>query len=145
MDELKKQLNDLKLKSDRDVRRTTISMMTLQKAIVQKVQRPHIKEEGEGDYDEVHEGVYSGPFTRKSTIIKKKVKFNNQLIDPDIMNKPDWELTAKEKYQKSILEHYKNIESMKDKEKKMNYRDSNAMLYGSELIMGDKDEGVSKE
>jgi len=79
-------------------------------------------------------------------VIRKKVKFNNQFIDPSILNKPDWQLTAKEKYQKSVLEHYTNVKNQ-DRKRSENYRDQNIDNYGCDIIYGsdnEEKEGVSK-
>jgi len=148
VDELKRKINDLKVKTDRQVRLSTIAMMNVQKNIAKKVARPVI--EGNDDLDEITEGIVTGPFTRKSTIIKKKIKFNNQIIDPSIMDKQDWELTATEKYQKSILEHYKNLKYHERRTKGGNYRDINMEEYGKDIIDAkdldeddDKEEGVT--
>lgn len=130
LDDLKKQLNNVKANSDRQVRMSTIAAMQLKKTIAKKIVSP---EKDDEEPDEVTEGVYASPFVRKSTIIKKKIKFNNQIIDPSIMDKPDWELTATQKYQKSILEHYQN---MKAKNRRVSYRDQNVNEYGQDIVYG---------
>ena len=106
VDDLKKKLNHEKQSAERSIRLSTIGMMALKKTMVKKVIRakPIIsstnEEEDEGELDEVHEEVISGPLTRKSTIVQRKVKYNGQEIDRSILDKPDWQLSAQEKYQK---------------------------------------------
>uniref|UniRef100_A0A7S3J3X7 Kinesin motor domain-containing protein n=1 Tax=Euplotes harpa TaxID=151035 RepID=A0A7S3J3X7_9SPIT len=137
-DTLKKKMSQIAANSEKQQRTSVVAIMNLKKTIAQKIKAPVITSDDE-ETEEVHEGIVSGPFTRKNTIIRKKVKFNNQVIDPSILNKPDWELTAQEKYHKSILEHYENMRKQEEKGKKKNYRDSNIENYGKDIVYGDED------
>ena len=153
VEKLNKQVNELKIKlnhekqsAEKQTRASTVAFMSLKKTIAQKVKPPAtvIGDDVGEEPEQVEEEVISGPFTRKSTIIKKKVKFGGQVIDPNILNKPDWLLTAQEKYQKSILEHYENLRKKEEKHTRQNYRDANIESYGKDIVYGDiePDEGV---
>ena len=69
---------------------------------------------------------------RKPTIISKPIKINNKLFDPALLFMAEHKMTAEQKYDKGIVEHFVN-EDKEMREKVKAFRERN-MAENSEFL-----------